>query len=643
MDVRSARARSNAKFAVNGNKPTNQARRHQTYTFPAPIRGWVASESLALAKPGAALVLENWRPTQTGATLRGGSELHATVSAQTVKSFLVYNSGVTEKLFAVSGGSIYDVTTPVDVATPPDASVSGLTENYFSYIQFSTEGGDFILGVNGADKPVLYNGTTWARVDEATHELAYDAETGTFTEGLVVTGGTSGATGTIVELTDAGSTGTLRLDSVSGTFVDNETITDTSTGSATTNIPSGITTLVNITGIATSSLSHVWVYRSRIFFVEKNSKVAWYLPVDSLGGAALDLSLSGIFTRGGTLLSGGTWSLDAGDGMDDKCVFISSLGEVAIYQGGNPGDAADWDLVGRYDIAAPLGKNAMMRAGGDLLLATVNGIVPMSQIVQKDPSALSLAAISRNIEPEWKTSAAARKAKPWEIAKWPEKNIAIVSVPAPTASTEVDSDWGSGTWGEFVWGGGSTDDVSGETYCYVVNLETGAWAKYTGWDVQCLAYSSEQVYFGTSRGTVMKAESGGTDDGAIYISRYAGLFETMNVPSATKEVLLSRPTFVYSQDFIPLVSFSANYVLEWPTPPSSASSPTDVSQWDTAVWDTDVWDFPASSRIYNEWVSAPKSGFALAPMVQVTNGSDVAPDAELVSIDATFESGGVVG
>jgi len=72
-------------------------------------------------------------------------------------------------------------------------------------------------------------------------ELPFDAETGDFTPGLVVTGGTSAAAGTIVAVnkgvSGSGDYGVLTLDSVTGTFQDNETITDTSTGSATTNFP----------------------------------------------------------------------------------------------------------------------------------------------------------------------------------------------------------------------------------------------------------------------------------------------------------------------------------------------------------------------------------------------------------------------
>ena len=63
--------------------------------------------------------------------------------------------------------------------------------------------------------------------------INYDAKTGVFTAGLTITGGTSGATAVIVINDDSGSTGVLTVRKAAGDFQDNETITDTSTGSAT--------------------------------------------------------------------------------------------------------------------------------------------------------------------------------------------------------------------------------------------------------------------------------------------------------------------------------------------------------------------------------------------------------------------------
>lgn len=65
--------------------------------------------------------------------------------------------------------------------------------------------------------------------------LDYDTQTANFTVGDILTGGTSGATARITADSDSGATGTLSLQDVDGVFVDDETITDESGGSATAN------------------------------------------------------------------------------------------------------------------------------------------------------------------------------------------------------------------------------------------------------------------------------------------------------------------------------------------------------------------------------------------------------------------------
>lgn len=84
--------------------------------------------------------------------------------------------------------------------------------------------GDYFFITNKKERPFRISRT-----------LAYDAQTANFTTGKTLTGATSGATATILQDSDSGATGTLTLGNVSGTFTDNEIITDTVTGSATVN------------------------------------------------------------------------------------------------------------------------------------------------------------------------------------------------------------------------------------------------------------------------------------------------------------------------------------------------------------------------------------------------------------------------
>jgi len=89
---------------------------------------------------------------------------------------------------------------------------------------------DALIGVRYGDYFFASNGIE--KIFRISRTLDYDAQTGNFTAGDIVTGGTSGATAIILEDNDSGVTGTLTLGNISGTFSDGEVITDPSGGSA---------------------------------------------------------------------------------------------------------------------------------------------------------------------------------------------------------------------------------------------------------------------------------------------------------------------------------------------------------------------------------------------------------------------------
>lgn len=83
--------------------------------------------------------------------------------------------------------------------------------------------------------------------------LTYDTQTANFTVGDILTGSSSGATARIVADSDSGTTGTLSLTDIQGTFVDNETITGSTTGSALANGTIS-TSNVSLDGVGVTSL-----------------------------------------------------------------------------------------------------------------------------------------------------------------------------------------------------------------------------------------------------------------------------------------------------------------------------------------------------------------------------------------------------
>lgn len=387
-------------------------------------------------------------------------------------------------------------------------------------------------------------------------------------------------------------------------------------GATWTAIPNG-SGAGQIDGVASQKVIHVSTYRSRLWLVEDGTLNAWYLPTDQFAGTAKRVSLAGVAGKGGKLLFSASWSYDAGNGIDDRIVFVTDQGEVIVYQG-DPAEGATWGLVGRYDSAPPMGKNAYTSVGGDLLILTEIGAIPISAIASKDPAALAMAAVSRNIQPDWIAEARQRRGLPWEIVKWPSRNIAYVTCPV-TGETNV------------------TPPI-----CFAVNLETGAWAKVTGWNTRCFVRHDDWVYFGTNDGRLVQAEITGSDDGAIIYYCYVGHMDHLSAVGQYKTVDQVRAVFLTQSEFRPLLAVTTNYAVELPAYPS-APSPSAQSLWDAGLWDQALWD--AGTNFYTAqtyWVSIGLSGFAHAPVILMTSASLAPPAVELVVFDTVYTPGQLV-
>jgi hypothetical protein len=381
-----------------------------------------------------------------------------------------------------------------------------------------------------------------------------------------------------------------------------------------------------ITGVSSATLSFVAVYASRLFFIEKNTLDCWYLPVDSIGGAAIKFSLRGVMSKGGALQSIGTWSIQSGDGLGEKIVFISTNGQAAVYQGTDPSSASAWSRVGLYEISTPVGPNGLYKIGGELEVLTSNGIVPLSVAVQKDPSQLSLAAVTREINPEWKTVLAANKGQNWLAVKWPEQDRAYV---APSGSyTNISG----------------TDTLDNPPFNYTVNLNSTAFSTYRNWDMQSAIAFNGEVYFGSAKGKIYKAETSGSDDGAYYVFRYLTWPSDCGAPSKTKTYLQMRTTCTYSVPFYFQKTLATNYSAVWQVPPNAVIDVITGGRWDQGgKWDTgNRWDQLSVRKTDVRWSSIGKTGYNGAVMIQSTFSNLTAPDVELILNEVTYTDGAVV-
>jgi hypothetical protein len=366
-----------------------------------------------------------------------------------------------------------------------------------------------------------------------------------------------------------------------------------------------------ITGAPIAALSQVWAHANRLFFVEAGSMNAWYLGVDMIGGAATKFPLGGLFTRGGELVAGATWTSDAGDsGLRSQCVFISSEGEAAVYDGPDP---STWTLTGVYRVGKPCGINCFMKTGGDLAVMTVDGLMAMSQVVSLDAAALVNLSVSKDIRPLWIEAVSGSDVGRWTITRRDAAGYAIVSVPPNGLFAGAH---------------------------FVANLQTGAWSTFTGWPATVMAEFNGQLLFGTSDGRIILGEEGGADQGNAYSMTFVGPFRR-DRSGLSMNSRLARGVVRAVEGCPAKITTLFDYRIRIPIAPQACRQAFGNGVWNESLWNEARWG--GSKEVRDNWFPARGHGFAVAPCVQYTVGQDLAPQIDLIRSDIIVETGGALG
>ena len=500
-------------------------------SLPAPIGGWNARDSLANMAPTDAVTLNNFFPGVSNVNLRGGYSKHATGLPAQVETLMSYAGAATNKMFAISDGKIYDATSAGAVGA---AAVSGLTNSRWEYINITTPGGNFLMAVNGVDKPRLYDGSTWTALD----------------------GSSSPA----------------------------------------------------ITGVTTTTLSNIALFKNRIWFVQKDTLKAWYLPTLSVGGAAQELDLSAVARLGGTLVAIGTWTIDAGYGVDDNLVLVTDKGEVIVYRGTDPSSASTWALIGVWIVGAPISKRCMMKYGGDLLLLTLDGLFPLASALQSsrlDPNV----ALSDKIQGAFAAAAQNYKSNfGWGMIYNALNNALIVNIPVSTGSQEQ----------------------------FVMNNITKAWCRFTGWTANTFTTLNDVLYFGGNT-YVAKAWTTGTTGYIDDTNNIDGLalqaFNYFDSRGVKKYFTRARPSFFSNGQPGINIDINVDFDLSISTA-ALAYAPVSVALWDTGTWDNGLWG--QDSVINNTWQGVTGIGYCAS--IQL-NSSSKNLDLQWSSTDVVYQIG----
>ena len=579
-----------------------------TASLPSPIGGWNARDSLAEMNQLDAVQMINFFPTPTDVTLRKGYTKTSTGITGAVLSLMSYASPATTKLFAATASIIYDAST--STAT---SSLTGNTSGKWIHCMITTAGGSFMPAVNGADPMVVYYGTRWSRSATTSTAQTISSITrggaGNLTATLTTASAHSLVTGntiTVAGATPAEFNGTYRI-TVTGASTLTYTMATAPSGNAT--VVGTYTINYFITGNNSNTFAYVNLFKERLYFVEEDSLNFWYLPVDSINGAVTKFPLGGIFKNGGYLQAMGTWTIDAGYGVDDLAVFVTSNGEVAVYKGSNPSDPTDWALIGIWNIGSTFARKCVFKYGGDILLLTQEGLVPLSaglQSTRLDPRvnitdkiffAISQAADAYSINFGWQIN---------YLAKY---NMLILNVPV-TSGTEQ----------------------------YVMHNITKSWARFTNISANCWEMSNEDMYFG-GNGFVARfydTFSDDTDNISGFVQQAYSYFDTRG---QQKRFTLVRP-ILQTDNGLPTVLCGIS--TDFDTVPLTSQITFNPNTLDIGVWDTSLWDdtnWGGNLVVSKFWQGVTGLGYAGSISMNVASQGI---EFHWASTDFVMEKGGVI-
>jgi hypothetical protein len=331
--------------------------------------------------------------------------------------------------------------------------------------------------------------------------------------------------------------------------------------------------------VTTSELDNVTLFKNRLWFIQRNTLKAWYLPTQSVGGAAQVLDLSTVARKGGYLLAMGVWTIDAGFGLDDNLVFVTTQGEIIIYRGTDPANVSTWSLVGVWAMGAPMGKRCLAKFAGDLAYIAFDGLFPLSQALQSARVAPQSVALTDKIQGAFATATTSYQGLfGWEICVAPKFNAIVVNIPVGTGSQQQ----------------------------YVMNTIVQSWCNFTGWPANCFTLHKQDLWFG---GTDYVAKAWTDDHADDNVAISAGALQAFNYfgSRGQKKIFTrARPNLFADGQPSVFVGINVDFQTNDTSAPLAYLPPTGAV-WDTAIWDSSNWG--AGQNISLNWQGVTGVGY----------------------------------
>ena len=540
------------------------------------------------------------------ATVVGTYLNQATTPVNTLMNYTVSSS--TYKLFGAAGTDIWETK-----QNPAVKVFSNISSDKLQSVNLSNQAGHFLVACNGVDPVMIYDGSAWFYVATTTTAQTISSITRGGTGNLTATLTTASAHGLITgnRVTVTGATPTefngTYVITVTGTTTFTYTMATAPSGNATV---MGTYTTIGITGVNSNTFINVNLFKNRLYFTQKDTLNCWYLPVDSIGGVASPLYFGSIARNAGYLQAMGTWTLDAGQGADDYAVFVTSMGEVIVYNGTNPDNADTWQLKGVWQLGQTFSRRCFFKWSGDLLLLTQDGLVPLASALQSSRLDPRINLTDKIYFPISQAASLYFAEFGWQINYFAGENMLILNIPIPNGIEQ-----------------------------YVMHTITKSWARFTNIQGYCWEVSGDaDMHFG-SNGFVGTFYSALSDDGNNISATAQQAYSYFDSAGQLKRFTLVRP-ILQSTGGVPAVLCGLSVDFDTQSQLGQVSfNPTTQSEgiWDTAKWDNNVW----SGGLITTKIWQGVTGLGFSGSV---NLNAVSRNIELhwASTDYVMERGGVL-
>jgi hypothetical protein len=363
------------------------------------------------------------------------------------------------------------------------------------------------------------------------------------------------------------------------------------------------------TGLTPAALIGCTVYQGRVFYWENASPVFWYAAAASYAGALESFDLSFIAKRGGVIVTVFTWSMDAGDGMDDFLCFLMSTGEAIVYQGTDPAAIANWTLVGKYKTGQPISVRGNISIAGDELILTRSGWVSMKSIVTKgeyrdSEMTRNMRGLSRFAASEYYFN------NNWDMVFYPGGPYILINIPI-------------------------SDGIAYEQH--VLNTNTLKWSTFSGWVSNTYGIYDQSFFYGSNNGIVYQCDKGPADDGKEILTDALPAYNYLSGRANNKQLEGIRVVTTSSEPENIALTPTADYLIP-DAPGTNQSTKVAASTPWGSPWGS-PWESGVTQKASGSWQNKSIYGYSISYRMAISTNYET---VLWLSTQLMYKDGGVI-